>query len=87
MTRAFSGRAGRSLATTYVEAAMSPGAPPPAPCPVQRGLTDPMRAAGARDGDVNRIYAWAGQAARLATRQPAAEILTRIWEDACALLG
>jgi nitronate monooxygenase len=87
LTRAFSGRAGRSLATAYVEAAMSPDAPAPAPYPVQRGLTDSMRAAGARAGDVNRIYTWAGQAASLAKPQPAAEIVRRMWEDACALLG
>ena len=43
-TRAFSGRLGRSLRTTYADAASGAAAPAPAPYPIQRNLTGPMRA-------------------------------------------
>lgn len=87
VTRAFSGRAGRSLATGYVRAAASPEAPAPAPYPVQRGLTAPMRAAAAREGDLERMQAWAGQSAALARAEPAGDIVRRLWNDARALLA
>jgi len=86
VTRAFSGRAGRSLATAYVRAASAPTAPPPAPYPVQRGLTQAMRDAGAKGNNLDRIQAWAGQSSRLATTEPAGEVVRRLWEGAQALL-
>jgi nitronate monooxygenase len=85
-TRAFSGRLGRSIATDYARAAAAPAAPPPAPYPVQRSLTTPMREAAARSGDVQRMQAWSGQAAALARPDPAGEIVRRLWEEAQALL-
>jgi nitronate monooxygenase len=48
ITRAFSGRPGRSAATVYTRAANAPNAPCPAPYPVQRGLTRAMREAAHR---------------------------------------
>ena len=60
VSRAFSGRPGRSLATDYALAALSPGAPEAAPYPVQRGLTAAMRAAAQDAADVQRMQAWAG---------------------------
>ncbi len=83
-TRAFSGRLARSLATDYVRAA---AAIPPAPYPVQRALTAPMRAAATRANDVHRMQAWAGQAAALARAEPAGDIVRQIWAEAEALLG
>jgi nitronate monooxygenase len=87
VSRVFSGRAGRSIATDYVRAATAADAPAPAPYPVQRGLSAAMRAQGNKAGDVHRMQAWAGQSARLARAEPAGRVLRDIWEDACKLLG
>jgi nitronate monooxygenase len=82
ITRAFSGRPGRAIATAYALAAASPDAPPPAPYPVQRGLTQAMRDAGTKANDIDRIQAWAGQAAALAQPRPAADFTKELWQGA-----
>ena len=87
VTRAFSGRAGRSVATEYARAAALADAPQPAPYPVQRGLTQAMRNAGAKENDVDRMQAWAGQSAALARAEPAGVLARALWDDARALLG
>ncbi len=87
VSRAFSGRAGRSIATTYARAATAPEAPSPAPYPVQRALTAPMRAAGQASGDLHRMQVWAGQSAGLARAEPAADVVQRLWDGARALLA
>jgi nitronate monooxygenase len=86
VSRVFSGRAGRSLATDYVRAAISDDAPRPAPYPVQRGLTAAMRVTATKAGDVSRMQAWAGQSAGLARAESARLILQRLWDDAVAIL-
>lgn len=87
VSRAFSGRPGRSIATDYVLAALSPEAPPPAPYPVQRGLSAAMREAAARAGDIRRMQAWAGQSAALARVEPAGDVVRRLWQEGRRLLA
>lgn len=86
LTRAFSGRLGRAVAGTYVEAAAAPDAPVPAPYPIQRHLTGPMREDAIKRGDIQRMQAWAGQAAWMSSTEPAADLVQRVWAEADALL-
>jgi nitronate monooxygenase len=87
LTRAFSGRWGRAIASGYVRAAAQARAPEPAPYPVQRGLTAGLRKAADAAGDVQRMQAWAGQGAGLALAQGAEQAVKGLWEGACELLG
>jgi nitronate monooxygenase len=86
ITRAFSGRAGRGIATAYTIAAASPAAPKPAPYPVQRGLTKAMRDKAIKINDLNGMQAWAGQSAMLARAEPATHLVGTIAEQLRALL-
>jgi nitronate monooxygenase len=86
LSRAFSGRPGRSIATDYVRAATAADAPAPAPYPVQRGLTAPMRLDAEKSGDVQRMQAWAGQSAALGRAEPASALTERLWSEAQELL-
>jgi len=85
LTRSFTGRLGRAIATDFVTAAASPDAPRPAPYPVQRGLTALMKEAGAVAGDYHRMQVWAGQSAAMAQPIPAGDLLLHIWNEAQGL--
>jgi nitronate monooxygenase len=86
VTRAFSGRPGRSVATAYARASAAPDTPSPAPYPVQRALTQAMRDAATKAGDIDRMQAWAGQSAALAAARPAGDIARDLWDAARAML-
>ncbi len=87
LTRAFSGRAGRSIATEYVRGAASSTAPRPAPYPVQRGLTAAMRKEAVAKDNLHSMQVWAGQAAALAMARPAMEVVQKLWSGTEQLLG
>jgi len=87
VTRAFSGRPGRAIATGYARAMAELDAPAPAPYPVQRALTQGMRDAGLKSDDIDRMQAWAGQSASLARPRPAGDVVQDLWSGARSLLG
>ena len=81
LTRAFSGRYGRSIATKYALAMEADDAPTPAPYPVQRGLSQVMRDTGTKENNIDCIQAWAGQSARMAQDISAKEITENLWAE------
>jgi nitronate monooxygenase len=85
-TRALTGRLARAIATDFVTAAASPDAPRPAPYPVQRGLTQAMKDAGAKANDHHRMQVWAGQSAAMSKAIPAGTLVREIWDQAQSLL-
>jgi nitronate monooxygenase len=78
ITRAFSGRPARGLVNRFLAEV-----PPEEilPFPLQNALTRPMRAAAAKAGRAELLSLWAGQGARLARRQPAAELVERLGRE------
>ncbi len=87
LTRSFTGRLGRSIATAYAEAAAASDAPNPRPYPIQRALTKQLTAAGRRDNNLDKIQAWAGQSGFLTKPIPADRLVRELWERALDLLS
>ena len=86
LTRAWTGRLGRAVASDYVRAWEAADAPRPAPYPVQRGFAASIREAGTAAGDIQRMQAWAGQSASMSQAVPAEQLVKEIWESAEELL-
>ena len=87
ITSAFTGRPGRGIANEYARFSASCAAPPPAPYPLQRGLTRAMRESAAKEGKIDRMQMWAGQAAKLARTEPAGRVATDLWDQAQSLIS
>jgi nitronate monooxygenase len=86
ITSAFTGRPGRGVANSFTRASAAEGTPPPAPYPLQRGLSRGMREAASKAGDAERMQMWAGQAAKMARAEPAGALAQQLWENASELL-
>ncbi|GGF23209.1 oxidoreductase [Aliidongia dinghuensis] len=84
VTLAFSGRPARGMRNrflTEVEAV----ADQILSFPLQNSTTRPMRSAAARQGDIERLSLWSGQAASLGRRMGSAELVRRLVDEAEAV--
>ncbi|KGJ80845.1 2-nitropropane dioxygenase [Cryobacterium roopkundense] len=81
ITRAFSGRAARGLLNAFIT---EHDAGAPWAYPQVHHLTAVLRADAGRRGDPEGLALWAGTGYRSATAEPAADVLTRLWQEACA---
>lgn len=85
VTRAFSGRPARGIVNRFMETVEDPAAPDAVlPFPLQNTLTQPLRAAAARQGRPEFLSLWAGQGVRLARRESAARLIDRLAREADA---
>jgi len=84
LTRAFSGRWARGVANRLMQEVEAAGDIPE--YPIQNRLTHDIRAAANAQGKAEYISLWAGQAAGLATTEPAGDLIRRLQRELEALL-
>lgn len=86
VTRAFSGRPARGLRNTFLE--QIEGRENLLPdYPIPNAWSRPMRQAAAKQSDAEYLSLWAGQAAKLARPEKAAEIIARVMRQAQEVLS
>jgi nitronate monooxygenase len=83
VTRAFSGRPARGIVNRFMREVDGGDV---LPFPLQNALTRPLRTAAARANRAEFLSLWAGQGVRLARRQKAGDLVTRLAAEAEAAL-
>jgi len=86
VTRTISGRPARAILNRYI-AEMDESTAEPLAYPLQYSLTGPLSAASRKRDSGDLMVMWAGQGAALAKPLPAGELLTKLAEDAQAVLA
>ena len=82
ITRAFSGRPARGIVNRFMtEVESNDHGEAILPFPLQNALTRPLRTAAAKDGRSEFLSLWAGQGVRMARRQSAAELMTKLVQE------
>jgi nitronate monooxygenase len=88
ITRAFSGRPARGIINRFLSAFESDEAAQSIlPFPLQNALTRPLRTAARKQNRSEFLSLWAGQGVRLARRQSAAELISRLAEETEAAIA
>ena len=81
ISKAFTGKPGRAIRNQFTDSAGNSLNPAPAPFPIQRSLTAKMRSKAVVDNNIDIMQAWAGQAASLAKKFDAGELIQNIWAE------
>jgi len=81
LTRAFSGRPARGIVNRFIRE-VDPHPDAILPFPLQNALTRPLRMAAAKAGRAEFLSLWAGQGVRMARRQGADDLVTRLAAEA-----
>ena len=81
ITKAYTGKPGRAIRNQFTDAAGNSLNPAPAPFPIQRALTAKMRSKAVEENNIATMQAWAGQAASLAKKFDAGELIQTIWAE------
>lgn len=86
VTRTISGRPARAIVNRYITEMNESGAEPLA-FPLQYSLSGPLNAASRERDSSDLMVMWAGQGAALARPMPAGELLTKLADDAQAVIA